>query len=314
MKYFITKTMLFISSFVVFFLIVNSIIGWSPKVYSPSVSFNAKIFDLKKNHLNDNPDLLSIGSSMSLNNIFSQSVRQNIDSNFLNISSWGQSIEFTYENLVFFNKLYNPKIVIFPFNIADFHATNPDRPNLTTSFHKSFFNPYDIEWNFLLRSSRQYHCNKIDSNNYNFLGFDRNGGVPLNRKGFNISPGRWEYDTIYPPDLAQYSYLDSAYSLSIQSGFRLVIIQTPLRVSWQESRSARDSILLYEHIEKLNAYCNKLDLYFINGLNFIPTDSLFVDYSHLSSNGSKLFTDSICKLIKSNFDVLPTNFSTMGFD
>ena len=313
MKYFIIKTTVFILSIAFPFLLVNSIIGWSPKVYSNSVSFNAKMFDIKNNHLSDNPAILSIGSSMSLNNISTQSVRLNIDSNFLNISSWGQSIEFTYRNLVFFDTIYKPKIVIFPFNIGDFHTISPERPNLTAHFYKSLFNPYDIEWNALRKPSREYHYYRKDSSNYNFLGFDKNGGVSLNRKGFNISPLRWQKDTIYPPDLTQYSYLDSAYSLSIQSGFRLVLIQTPLRMGWQESRSALDSILLSQHVDKLTKYSEESGVQFINGLRFVSCDSLFVDYSHLSRDGSTLFTDSICKLIKSNTNVLHTNTSADGF-
>ena len=309
MKLFIIKTIGFILSMAFLLLLVNSIIGWSPKLYSNSVSFNAKMFDIKNNHLCDNPAILSLGSSMSLNNISTQSVRLNIDSNFLNISSWGQSIEFTYRNLVFFDTIYKPKTVIFPFNIGDFHTISPGRPNLTTHHYKSLFNPYDIEWNFLLKPSRQYHCYSKDSTNYNFLGFDKNGGVPLKRKGFNISPGRWENDTIYAPDLTQYLYLDSAYRLSIQSGFRLVLIQTPLRMGWQDSRSARDSIVLSEHLDKLTTYSEESGVQFINGLKFVSFDSLFVDYSHLSSDGSTLFTDSICKLIKLNTNVLHTNIS-----
>jgi hypothetical protein len=283
----------------VLLLMGNIILGVSPKRYSNSISFNAKMLDIKVQHLEKKPYLISIGSSMSLNNISSSSFRDKIDSNFVNISSWGQSIEFTYLSLRYFDKLYNPKLVVFPSNIGDFHKTRNQVPSFESSFFtKSLFNPFDFEWNFLSRQSRRFHYYKRNNCSYKFLGFDGNGGVSLGNKDFVINPERWLPDTIYSPDTGQYSYLDSIFNLSIKSGFKIIIVQTPLRRSYLNTLTESENQLISEHLVKIKMSCEKSDVQFINGLNFVLDDSLYVDYSHLNNIGSGIFSDSVINLIK----------------
>ena len=312
MTRFIQQTLIIILVTLTIAILGNVTLGFSPKVYSNSVSLNAKIFDIKRNHLKKKPALLCFGSSMSLNNIYSQSFAKNIDTNFINISSWGQSIEFTFRSIQYFDNVYNQNLVIVPCNIGDFHKTRTSRnPFEQKGFTQSLFNPYDIELNFLKRESREYHKLKREVNSYNSLAFDYNGGVSLNKKDFLVDSNRWNPGSLNHPDIEQYSYLDSIINLSLESEFKVIFVQTPIRKSYLDSLDPAESQILSDHLKKVELRCDKYHVGFINGLDFLPNDSHYVDYSHLSSQGSRIFSDSLVELILIDQND-PTNIVSRG--
>ena len=69
MKQFITKITLIILPIFIFIVVWLFIYGPPPPKLSTSISFNAKMKNIKDKQLGKKIDILAIGSSMSLNNI-----------------------------------------------------------------------------------------------------------------------------------------------------------------------------------------------------------------------------------------------------
>ena len=145
-----TTPMIFIISFIFWFY------GQPPKKHSNSVSLNSKINFIKQKYANANLDVLSFGSSMNLNNLNSEAIVENYGKKYLNISSWGQNMEETYNLMKIFIPYYKPKFVFISSNISDFNKSNK---NINYSsirdyvYNKNFntnFNPLNFESLFFI--------------------------------------------------------------------------------------------------------------------------------------------------------------------
>ena len=129
MQIFIKKILFFIGGIttlsIVFFTLWLNYYSTPPPNLSNSISLNAKVLFLKNNFSRANIDILAIGSSMSLNNINSSSITKAYsDEQYLNLSSWGLTMEETFNLIKIYNKKYHPKTIIISSNYSDFKGSS----------------------------------------------------------------------------------------------------------------------------------------------------------------------------------------------
>ena len=311
MQTFIKKTLFFIGgittlSIVFFTLWFNYYSTPSPNL-SNSISLNAKVQFLKNNFSIANIDILAIGSSMSLNNINSTSItKTHSNKKYLNLSSWGLSMEETFNLLKIYNKKYHPKTIIISSNYTDFKSSSQRiKYNLINEFltsKKSII--YNLKfWNFrqAIRESRLLGMYKNDNTIYRSLKFDKNGGVNYPGANFHIDAKRWNGDLNKNKiDIIQYSYLDSITNFCTSNRLNFVFVQSPFREGYYSKIKKEDLTFIKNHIDQVEKILNCTNAIFVNSLNEQWNDNLFVDFSHLNKEGSQVYTEYFLKQIKMN--------------
>lgn len=277
--------------------------GFPPPNFSDSLSFNAKSQFIKKNNFNQKLNVLAVGSSMTLNNINSNSIKRNFGKRYLNFSSWGQNIEEDYKLIKIFEKHLKPQTIILSSNIMDFNSNlkNIKYEKLESClFERNQFPPMPSNLKVFSQNSINYHNYKQNSHIYSYLKFDCFGGVNFTSKDFKITKERWKGNSISKSiiDPAQYRFLDSIASLCDKRNIRFIFIQSPFREGWISHISRDEKEVLKNHIDKLQNILNNNQSIFINTQKRIWNDSLFVDYAHLNKEGSKKYTDLIIEKLK----------------
>ncbi len=265
---------------------------------SNSISLNAKVEFLKTRGGNNNANVMSIGSSYSLNNINSNAICKNYGvDQYLNMSSWGLNIEEVYYLFKIYSKIYKPGLVIISSNYGDFCTSRKKiKYKKISEFLKSedYLYCYVNEWNFKqsILDSREFGLYKNDKTNYQSLMFDNNGGVNYPAKNFKINSKRWDGGNItkHLINEAQYSFLDSIASFCYVNNIKLVYVISPFREGYYQKLGEEELEILYNHNKKVNKILSPYGMFCINSLEKNWNDSLFVDYSHLSEEGSYEYT------------------------
>ncbi|MCA0932387.1 hypothetical protein LCM02_07980 [Lutimonas saemankumensis] len=296
MKKFISKLTMISLPFIIVPIIFIVRFGYPPPKLSSSLSFNAKILFIKENHLQSEIDVLAIGSSMSLNNLHTETLKNKFDNKFLNISSWGQNIEEDFRLIKIFDSHYKPRIIIINSGYMDFKNNSKSIDyNLVENylFENGNLVYRNINLKYLIKESKDYFLKKKDTLNYTSLTFDDCGGINLQKSNFNIDPKRWEGIDIknLQLNINQYNYLDSISQYCMKKNIKLVFIQNPFRKNYYLNLDDQALNLLGTHINKIKSILNKRNQLFINPKFTFWEDSLFIDYSHFSKEGSKYYTE-----------------------
>ncbi len=112
---------------IVLFSLSALVYGYYDDTYSlrnlaaPNISNNISFNDKLRFAAQKEADCISIGSSITLNNLDSETIINSIQPvSYLNLSSWGLMTKHTYYLLKIYSELYNPKVVIINTNIVDF--------------------------------------------------------------------------------------------------------------------------------------------------------------------------------------------------
>lgn len=253
---------------------------------------------VKEKHF-DSVDVLVVGSSMSLNNVNTESVTQHFGKAYLNLSSWGQNLEEDYRLIKVFAKHLKPRVILISGNYMDFNESPRNiQFDLVEKYvyENSFFSSLYQSLGFSsFRSSKELYTYRQKSfdHNYEYLGFDANGGVNFDPLKFNISPVRWKGNSIEKFSFSErnYHYLDSISSFCSVNNVLFAYIQTPFRKEYYSLLTENDLNKYRIHTEKIKSVLDKRSQRFINMSDSSWHDSLFVDYSHLNKIGSKKFTD-----------------------
>jgi hypothetical protein len=310
MQKFIKKSLFFfggiVSLLIVFFPIWFQFYTLPPPNVSNSISLNAKVLYLKDNLPKGNIDILSIGSSMSLNNINSNSIAKNqYNKNYINVSSWGLNIEESFNLLKTYNIKYNPKTVIISSNLVDFFISKQKiKYNIINKFLASNnFNIHYLKfWSFsqAIRDSRLLSLYKYDNTIYESLKFDKYGGVNYPGNNFKINDKRWQGEKLknYSIDTIQYSYLDSISKYCSSNGIKFVFIQSPFREGYYSKLKKEELCIIQNHIDKVEIILNNTNSLFVNSLVENWNDRLFVDFTHLNEEGSRLYTEYFLEQMK----------------
>jgi len=86
---------------------------------STSNSFNIKLW--KMHNINSSKiNIISIGSSITLNNLNTESIIKKYDSSYYNTSSWGFRINNQYDFLKIITNIYKPSVVITVSQVVDY--------------------------------------------------------------------------------------------------------------------------------------------------------------------------------------------------
>jgi len=305
MKSFLLKIAIFFVLPILATVLWVLIYGFPPPNLSQNVGFNAKMLSIKNNKPSAPLDVLAIGSSMSLNNIYSESIATNLGDNYLNFSSWGQNVEDDYKLIKIFKKRFKPKMIIMSGNYMDFNK-NPKGVKFESleeylaDDSKSFYSGMGFR-HFLLEA-RIFHEDKRAQHSYNNLLFDEHGGVTFPKDNFEIMKLRWDGYRIkkFVFDSAQYQYLDSLANFCNANGIYFSYIQSPFREGYLASLEDEERISLANHIHKVSTVLKKNNILFVNTTTEVWPDSLYVDYSHFNNIGCKKYTDLFVSQIKAD--------------
>lgn len=300
---------LFIKRFIVFFggivgILIVFLFCWynyydfPPPIISNSVAFNAKALFIKKYYNKSSVDVMTLGSSMGLNNVDSGTLVANLNTTkYINISSWGLKIKNLYYLLKIFYKKYTPKIVVISSNYMDFLETNVsiDYRMLeeylgTEGYLKYYLRNWDFRQSVV--DARALKTYRINSNTYESLKFDRYGGIGLSPVNFQITAERWNGYIIKAEKISQeqYKFLDDICGFCYKNKLKCVYVQGPFREGFFSNLRENELNVIKNHIQTIKLIFRKNNTIFINGLEKDWRDALFVDYTHLSSKGSKVFT------------------------
>ena len=295
MKKFIGKTVLFIIPIIIIPMIILIYYGFPPPKLSKSMSFNAKAWNIKGMQLDGNIDVLAIGSSMSLNNIHTGTVKKYFGVNYVNLSSWGQNIAEDYNLIKIFSQRHKPKTIIISSAYMDF---NNDSKGINYYSLENYLDGNKISdfkylnMRNLLSESRNYFNMKNDTKSYLSLMYDDCGGINFEKNNFNINLNRWNGNSIdeFVFDSSRYNYLDSISVYCSRNDIKLVFIQSPFREGYYSQLNKQALNILNTHENKINLILSRNNQIFIKTENQLWRDDLFVDYSHLNKEGAKKYT------------------------
>lgn len=306
MQKFFKNIIVFVAGFIPIILIAMYVfvqavdVKYIPPVrVSNSVSFNDKIFFCHKKNVNT----LAIGSSMTLNNIHSESIVNFLKSDsYLNMGSWGLCIEDVYVMLKEYAKVKMPETVFLTGSMEDFAKREIKYDNsddihkiLTTDYMLLYYLKYpDVK--YYITGVTYYKFLKQLDTTYESLKYDKYGQVKYPTKNFDLNLKRWNHvitNTIL--DEKNYDYLDSIAIFSHRNNIRLYYVQTPVRKGLVDSLNENK---LAQHSNRVQTILKKYNNLFIDTNDKIWEDSLFTDATHMNCNGAKIFTDYFIDKIK----------------
>jgi len=302
MRKFLKKIIAFFIVPIIIILICVTIYGTSIPNLSNSLSFNDKMHFLKEKKLDTSLGILAVGSSMTLNNIHSKSIAKYLDSAYVNSASWGQSIADDFKMIKILAPLYKPKTIIVTSNFMDFQnewsKIKFDRiePYLSDTFTLTGF---DLRYN--LKNANKLQEFKQNKTLYDYLKYDKHGGINLNANHLKIDSLRWKGRVIGDSklDIIQYRYLDSISNFCNSKNIDLVFVQSPFREGFYSKLKEEQKNYLNDHIQKVDSIVSLYNQQFIDTSSSRPwPDSLFADYSHLNAKGAQLFTSLFLDEIK----------------
>ncbi len=266
---------------------------------------------MNKNYPPAQLEVLALGSSMSLNNLNTKTILKNIQTEeYLNCASWGQNMEEDYKLLKIVNELYLPKKLIISSTYQDFAASDKtfnyslienylqNKPNIDLYYYLKNFS-----LSYLVKEARNATELRASKDDYEYLGYDKHGGINFTSNHFNITQKRWEGDSIASNlDSLQYKYLDSISAFCASKNIEFYFIQNPFREGYREKISKEQVKLVDEHTQKIENILNKNNQTFVDASVIKWPDSLFVDYCHLNNEGAKLLTEYFFENLPSKED------------
>lgn len=264
---------------------------------SNSYSFNEKIKWLPKP---EKMKILTIGSSMSLNNISSKEILSGFNTTkYLNLGSWGLKMDDIASLIPLCVQIYKPDIVLCASNIMDFDESDIvfDVNKLKSEFYtKTKVTVFNLFNRYYLFRTCQNRKNYLSNKFYTSLLFDDYGGVALSDSDFNIVDGRWNGKLCYNEiNSSTYESLSKISLYLKENNIKLIFVQTPVR---QPLHTA-------EYYEKISQHTNKIkkilerDNHLVIDLSTINyPDSYFVDFAHLNIKGA----DSLTKIISTTYN------------
>jgi hypothetical protein len=268
---------------------------------SNSYSFNEKMEFINKNIKAKQIDVLALGSSMSLNNLHSKTIVSELKTeSYLNTASWGQNMEEDFAMLKLLDKLYQPKAVIITTNFIDFaKSTKTFRYDLLEGYlyERKYPSLYyylaTFDLSYFAKQSKIAELVRQNPDTYEYLGFDKYGGVNLTIAQSKFNARRWEGDSLNEKDASpvQYQFLDSISNYCVNNNIKLYFFQGPFRHGYWSTITPQEADVVNRHIAKVQAQlADKKNIAFVRTEIEWP-DSLFADFIHLNKEGAQRFTE-----------------------
>lgn len=271
--------------------------------FTDSYSYNEKLLFIK--HQSSKPEVLSIGSSITLRNLHSEIIVNELHTDkYLNTASWGIKMNEAFYLLKLLDNIYDIDKVIIASNLADFQDGTKI---IDYNFIKAYLsNDKAMTFFYFLKNfNLKYYITNIDYANYvrtnkhnnEYLNYDHYGMAGLKKQGFNIVQKNWLYKYLIIPSETAYSYLDSISNYCQSKNMKLYFFESPHREGLVKEFSLEEKELLEHHIKRIENIIEDKH-YFVNSSGCTWNDSLFVDGTHLSESGAKLFTQYCFDQIK----------------
>jgi hypothetical protein len=279
--------------------------GYYPLI-SNSLSFDAKILEVKKIKLK-HVDIMSIGSSVTLNNLDGRVIEDSLQRPYYNFGAWGLQVGDLNHLIKSYTTTYKPKYVLYPSNFADFEdSLNVTLPKdlyagicLTPIYYlKNYTNYKDIiERKDQLDFYRKAYDNFID------LHFDNTGGILLNvsKKNADSIRVKFIYNLLnkfpdkYTP--SAYKGLDSIALFLQQHKIKFVFIQYPFAGYFIKTKQKQ--IFIQSHFNTCKKIVESRGGIYLNMEQACQyPDSLFADPLHFNSKGASFITKKIVSKLK----------------
>ena len=265
---------------------------------SNSFSLNEKLEFFRKTK--KKADIITIGSSISLNNIHSKTIVEKFHTDaYLNAASWGMNMEDNYLLLKVLCEIHIPTQVIIASNISEFQLPSKkakfsvlkkylgSSDFVSKCYHLTCFSlSYYIEY---FKYAKIVRHSKDD---YAYLAFDKYGGINLDDHNFKINQQRWIADFETGQIIENnYSYIDSISAFCKAKRITLCYFQSPFREGLYSKFDEKKLNELGSLISKTEKILKRDGHFFINSNKVLWEDNLFVDGEHLHTKGAKAFTD-----------------------
>jgi hypothetical protein len=229
---------------------------------------------------------------MSLNNIDSEILSDSIQHKTINLASWGMK----FSDFNDFNIWDTNKVVIINIHFSDFGQSLIKKKNGYPYSGLSFFSYLNILEDFgsyykdlnKYKSSLDNHMNDY----YESLNFNNSGSLIFCKKEkFNISADRWELNSDIPTE-KDLQYLVNSISVKSKSVKKIVISFSPGRQQGYTKQKA-------DFVNQLASYLGSMpNVVFFNNYNVKGfDDEAFVDHSHFSEYGAKIYTELLSRQI-----------------
>ncbi|MCO5946701.1 hypothetical protein [Mucilaginibacter flavidus] len=291
---FVVKAVLFgLPVFILFEILFR--LGFAPIVTSSDL-FDAKMRHIKKQQVKQ-VNLMAIGSSITLYELKSDLVTQNLDTSYYNFASWGTQITDMKLMLAKFIPEHQPKYVIICASLGEFMSL----PNSTYSnyLNTPTFIRNNLPELFYLKNYNSIH-QIIWRKYFEYpICFDVQGGALLTVKPKDINRKIWDAHDEFPTRHTQSNYngLDSLAVWLKQQNIKFIFIQAPIKKSFANTVYYQQQINM--HFEKCRSIIESRGGIYLNYYNTtIFTDSLFVDQYHLQNAGAIIFTKKIVADLK----------------
>nr|WP_294793102.1 hypothetical protein [uncultured Mucilaginibacter sp.] len=278
-------------------------LGYTPFITN-SISFDAKLKFIKEKKIRQ-ADLIAIGSSMTLNNLSSETIKDSLTTSYFNFASWGLQMKDINQLVVNYISKYKPQYILVVSSITDFRndelSTTIQNYLNTDQYIRDNFEGYFYIKNFnsiaSIRSREKERCRSslITANDYTSLNFDEYGGVLLNISKQNISLNRWNDHSPFPTKSTpgHYRALMSLSAYLKMEHIKFIFVQAPIKQQYVNTLASQQAV--YNHITKCKNIIEKDSGIYLNFNGVVPfmSDSLFVDQFHLSSAGATIFTKKL---------------------
>lgn len=267
---------------------------------SDSPSFNAKMTHYLYNTPSQN-SILSLGASITLNNIDSKVMVNHFGNNYYNLSSWGLQVSDARSLANYFFKQIHPKMIVMCSSMGDFREKyGPKLPEykvmdrLINSKLMRIWYSINIP---MLDNLSLYKQSKEDGSAS--LKLDKFGGCQIDVIITDIEKFKpMNFPTQYTD--FQYDELEKLCLDCKKNSCVLVFIQSPLSPDFMNKPA--ETAKLYKHNEKCKQIITKNGQVYLEIINnkgkYINTDYL-TDQAHMSSQGAKKFTAQVVAMLDS---------------
>jgi hypothetical protein len=291
---FLFKTLLFALPVLLVFEVLFRL-GYFP-VITNSTLFDLKMIRLQKQHIK-RVKVMSIGSSVSLYELNSDIILQNLHMSYYNFATWSLQISDMRVLLKSFVKDYQPRYVIIGSSIGDFispsNETYLNYINTDAHIRKNFpevfyFKNYTSIHQIIRRKHTAFPVQ-----------LDSWGGALLTIKAKDINQEKWNEHNIFPTKYTtnQYHELDSLGIWLQEQHIKLIFVQVPIKASYANTPASKQ--ILQHHFDQCRAIIEKHEGVYLSYYNpAVFTDSLFFDQYHLQAAGGVVLTRHLVSDLK----------------
>ncbi len=266
---------------------------------SNSYSFNEKMTFLKENKTE--VEIMAIGSSMSLNNLHSESIVDVFSTNsYINTSTWGANMEEIYNFLKITYPYFKPNTILLCSNMYDYMESIK-----TIRFDKSenyLAGDYPTWWIFLKTFDLSYYFKnftyakmvRTNPHTLYYLDYDAYGAVGYDSPTFEVEEKRYNLRLVddIKIDEIQYAYLDSISLFCKNNNVKLLFLQGPIRSGITSTYTPSEWSIIEQHQKKVKDIVSE-DHYFYDANELEWDDSYFYDPTHLNVRASERYTRHI---------------------